>query len=272
MLPFKLYRIYFFVRENNITKVYFLMPHIWDLPLLVLFRYLGIDTEVLVHDPKPHMGEFFPPKTLMTVEAKLATRTIVLSEYSRALMSPISENITLKHLPIPPRHLPVPKKEYQILFIGRSQLYKGIDLLLEAMTFPQAQDLELTVISSFSNNTPKNTHNVQIIDQWIHESDFEKIIASAQIVVLPYREASQSGIIPIAFANRVPCVVTPVGALPEMIKYYSCGMVSKSLDPYDILEAIIISLNSQDFTFIQELVVQTVDAYICDSNSDDVIE
>jgi glycosyltransferase involved in cell wall biosynthesis len=269
-LPLRLFSIFFFLRKNNVFKAYFLMPHIWDLPLLLFFKFLGISVEVLIHDPKPHMGEFFPPKVLMTLEAKLASRTIVLSEYSRGLMSSKSKNMTLKHLPTPPRLMPPPEKEYEILFIGRAQIYKGLDLLLEAMTLPQAQGLKLTVISSFSGETPESTDNVQVIDRWIHESDFEKTIASARIVVLPYREASQSGIIPIAFANRIPCVVTPVGALPEMIEHYGCGLVSKSIDPSDILETIIATLNSHEFSFVNESVVQTVDAYISENDKNRV--
>jgi glycosyltransferase involved in cell wall biosynthesis len=263
----RLVSIYFFVRKNKICKAYFLMPHVWDFPLLLLFKFVRIHTEVVIHDPKPHLGEFFPPRILMVLESMIATKIIVLSEYSRGLILSNPKKIVLKHLPIPPRIVPTLKKEYEILFIGRAQAYKGIDLLLEAMTLPKAQDLKLTVMSSFTGTAPKSTNNVQIVNQWIHESDFEKMIASARVIVLPYRDASQSGIIPIAISNRVPCVVTPVGGLPEMIENYSCGLVSSSLYPSDILETILVCLDSNEFTFHNYSEVQTLDTYLCVSNT-----
>ena len=134
------------------------------------------------------------------------------------------------------------------------------------MSLPKARDLKLTVMSSFKGEAPKSAGNVQIINQWIHESDFEKLIAAARVIVLPYRDASQSGIIPIAISNHVPCVVTPVGGLPEMIKHYSCGLVSSSLDPNDILEKILICLNSNEFEFHNYSGVQTLDNYLSTSN------
>jgi glycosyltransferase involved in cell wall biosynthesis len=58
---------------------------------------------------------------------------------------------------------------------------------------------------------------VSIENHWVAEADIPGLIAQADALVLPYREASQSGVIPIAHAMGVPVVAMPAGGLSEQV-------------------------------------------------------
>jgi glycosyltransferase involved in cell wall biosynthesis len=248
-LPILLFRIAKFTKRNRVKKAFFLMPHIWDLPLLLLFKSLRIDNSIVVHDPKPHSGELFPSKYLMSLETKIADKVYFLSDYASKQISINPKKFVISYLPIPKPIMPPPEKIYQILFVGRIKKYKGLDILIEAMRLSEANALTLTIVSFFKGELPKVPKNVRVINSWLDEKQFEKAIASAELVVLPYRDATQSGIIPIAIANKVPCVVTPVGGLPEMVKNFSCGLVTESLEPNDILRTMLNCLAKPNFSF-----------------------
>jgi glycosyltransferase involved in cell wall biosynthesis len=76
----------------------------------------------------------------------------------------------------------------------------------------------------------ESSDTVKIINRWLSDREIEDLISSHSLVVLPYIEASQSGIIPLANALGVPVVVTPVGGLASQIKQGINGLVSINLD------------------------------------------
>ena len=67
-------------------------------------------------------------------------------------------------------------------------------------------------------------------------------MAGADVLVLPYIEASQSGLIPIARALGTPVVVTPVGGLPEQVIHGASGVVAQRVTPAAVAEAIDLAL------------------------------
>jgi alpha-maltose-1-phosphate synthase len=65
------------------------------------------------------------------------------------------------------------------------------------------------------------------------------LFAEASVVVLPYRDASQSGVVPMAFANGRPVIVTDVGALTEVVRDGENGVVAAAVSPEAVAEAIV---------------------------------
>ena len=79
---------------------------------------------------------------------------------------------------------------------------------------------------------------------WISLYQLEEIIAESEAVVLPYKSASQSGLVDIAEAFSTRVIATPVGGLIEQVGNTSNGFIAKSADPLDIALAIKSALSS----------------------------
>ncbi len=128
-----------------------------------------------------------------------------------------------------------PHKKY-VLFFGLIRHYKGLDLLLEAMSDPRLaqKDLNLIVAGEFYEDiTPYH----QLIDRlgiaprlllkagFVPNEWVRYYFCAADVVVLPYRNATQSGIAPMAYHFNIPMIVTNVGGLPETVKNEETGYV-----------------------------------------------
>jgi glycosyltransferase involved in cell wall biosynthesis len=260
LLPLKCLKIVRFLAKVSTKKLVFLMPHIWDLPIIAILKALGYEINVVIHDVTPHKGELFPLRILTYLECKLADYIFILSAFSASKLSAFKPKIKIAFLPTP---IPASANcKIELLFIGRIQEYKGLPVLLEAMALPEAKLMHLTVVGEFHKWVPSSTQNVTIFNQWISESAFEQFIASADIVILPYVEATQSGIIPIAIANRVPVVVTPVGGLPEMVEAFNCGIVASGNDPRNLLSAILECKATNGFDFKNKSNIQDLPSTI----------
>lgn len=118
------------------------------------------------------------------------------------------------------------------LFFGRIQRYKGIDLLLEAfqLVLKQAPLARLVIAGSgafwfdpASYGIPEK--NLCIINRFIPGPELADLIESTRVVVCPYRDATQSGVVMSAFAFCKPVIVTDVGALREVVEHEVTGVV-----------------------------------------------
>lgn len=110
----------------------------------------------------------------------------------------------------------------RIAFFGRIEPYKGLDILVEAFEKQKNSKLELiiagggTIEPSLYNIISRN-HNIKLLNRFIEDSEIQELINSVDFVVLPYRRASQSGVIPLTFAFGKTVVATNVGALSEQV-------------------------------------------------------
>jgi glycosyltransferase involved in cell wall biosynthesis len=120
-----------------------------------------------------------------------------------------------------------------ILFFGFVRKYKGLDLLLNAM--PEIHDdIELIVAGEFYEAQSEYTDLVKDlgVDKRVHFfSDFieqDKVnlfFSASDMVVQPYRTATQSGVAQIAYHFNKPILVTNVGGLPEIVPHEKVGYV-----------------------------------------------
>jgi len=128
-----------------------------------------------------------------------------------------------------------------ILFFGFIRKYKGLDILLEAMNLlqnhqPQTTNLKLLVAGEFYED--KKTYDDQIEalgikDSLVLHTDFipddevKNYFCAADVVIQPYRNATQSGVTPLAYHFEVPMIVTNVGGLPAMVPDNKVGLVAE---------------------------------------------
>jgi D-inositol-3-phosphate glycosyltransferase len=126
-----------------------------------------------------------------------------------------------------------------LLFFGFIRAYKGLDLLLEAFADKRlrGRKLKLIIAGEFYESADpykaiieKNNLGDDVImyDRFIREDEVALFFSAADLVVQPYRSATQSGVTQIAFHFERPMLVTDVGGLSEIVIDGRCGYVVKS--------------------------------------------
>ena len=110
----------------------------------------------------------------------------------------------------------------KIGFFGRIEPYKGLDLLIDAFEQQSNKTLKLLIAGSGIIESNLKTRielnpNIELINRYIEDDEFQILINRIDFVVLPYKRASQSGVIPMSFAFGKTVIATRVGALDEQI-------------------------------------------------------
>ena len=136
-----------------------------------------------------------------------------------------------------------------LLFFGLIREYKGLDLLLEAMTLLDGSytlvvagecygsfDRYRQIIDSERFAPIRN--NLILNDRYIPDKDVKVYFSAADLSVLPYRSATQSGISSISWNFDVPLITTPVGGLIESVGEAGTGLLAESISPEGIAQAI----------------------------------
>ncbi len=135
-----------------------------------------------------------------------------------------------------------------VLFFGFIRHYKGLDLLLKAFSDARIRDLgiKLIVAGEFYEDWQKYLDIISefqledaviLHDRYIPKEDVRYYFSGADLVVQPYRDATQSGVTQIAYHFGKPMVVTNVGGLPEIVIDGKSGYVT-AIDPVKIADAI----------------------------------
>lgn len=112
--------------------------------------------------------------------------------------------------------------KHRIGFFGRIEPYKGLDLLVDAFEQSKTQGLRLLIAGSGSIDAGtrekiRNNDHIELINRYIDDDEFQPLLDSVDFVVLPYKRASQSGVIPLCFAYGKTVIATNVGALEEQV-------------------------------------------------------
>ena len=136
-----------------------------------------------------------------------------------------------------------------LLFFGFIREYKGLDLALKALASAKLKGLKLKlIVAGEFYSEAKSYHDLvnklSISDRVIFRSDFisdslvPAYFSAADLIVQPYKDATQSGVTQIAYHFNKPILVTNVGGLPELVPHKKAGYVS-SLDTEEIASYIL---------------------------------
>ncbi len=126
-----------------------------------------------------------------------------------------------------------------LLFFGLIRDYKGLDLLLEAFA-GLPDDYQLIVAGEPYGSFEKYgkilektgaKDRVRLFLEYIKDSQVSDYFSAADVVVLPYKSATQSGISAVAYHFDVPMIVTDVGGLRETIGEAHTGLVAEQCTP-----------------------------------------
>ena len=141
------------------------------------------------------------------------------------------------------------RDEKIILFFGFIRNYKGVDLLLHAMSDDRIRQANIKLVIAGEFYEDEKTY-LQLIKEhalensiilktnFIPDSEVKYYLCSCDCVVQPYRNATQSGVTPLAYHFERPMIVTNVGGLPSLVPHKKSGLVCEP-NPKAIADAIL---------------------------------
>ncbi|CCN47623.1 hypothetical protein MADA3029_270059 [Vibrio nigripulchritudo MADA3029] len=228
-----IYILYLRLSTNNRT-VYFPYGHLWA-PILIIFcRILGMTVFYTVHDGVMHVGDKnIIESSIQKISIVFSNKVIVLSDFVKNQIikhHKVSEDIihqsslgTLAQ----DSSIDYKKKKESLansfLFFGRISEYKGVELLIDAFcTSDILSKKSLTIAGKSSyhidySNIKSKMDNFEVIDEFVSEYRIKQLFESHDVLVLPYIDATQSGVITHAMKSNTLIVVTDVGALSEQL-------------------------------------------------------
>ncbi len=123
-----------------------------------------------------------------------------------------------------------------ILFFGFVRAYKGLDLLIEAMNEPAIKEagIKLVIAGEFYEapepylaqiDNLNLTDTVSVYNKYIGEKEVKLYASAADFIIQPYKNATQSGVTPMAYHFLKPMLVTNVGGLADTVPHDKVGLV-----------------------------------------------
>ena len=151
------------------------------------------------------------------------------------------------------RKLTISEGKENVLFFGRLWKYKGLEYLIRAEPLISREIPELKIVVAVHGEPFSkyeefivNKDKFNVIERYIPNEEVAELFQRASVVVLPYIEASQSGVLNIAYSFGKPVVVTDVGALPEVVDHGKTGFIVPPKDPKALAEAIVTLLKDDE--------------------------
>jgi glycosyltransferase involved in cell wall biosynthesis len=229
------------------------------LPLLIGRRFSIVAD---VHDPFPHVGEHNSVFLLPRLR-------LFLRSCDQVILHNISQSKKFSayyHLPPEKVHV-IPfgavdnshqtpetmEEDHAVLFFGRISPYKGVQILVEAWKTIREilSDARLMIVGDgdfgFDVSPLREDERVELCNRRVGGDELVGFLRRCSLVVLPYIEASQSGVLLTALSFGKPVVITEVGGLTEMVEHGVTGLVVPPNDPVSIARAVIELLSNRDF-------------------------
>lgn len=244
-----------FIRTNQIEAVVDLMPHVWSPFVISAIRAAGARYCVVVHDAKPHPGDYRTFSVSRLLEMASARADLVFT-LSRAVAGRLEQEgigyqkvYPLFHPDLnfssdtPVRLPPIEGEPFRLVFLGRIMPYKGLALFLDAIEILRRDNVLVDALilgdgSAGSLLSRIESLGVRFINRWASPKEIAEALAWCHTVVLSHIEASQSGIAAAALGAGVPVVCTPVGGLPEQIFHLHTGLIAAAVDGFAVAESV----------------------------------
>ncbi len=198
-------------------------------------------------------------KKVQTDLSQLFNRKAILVEHPLYdnFGTAIEKKIAQKYLDIQP------SSEKTILFFGFIRKYKGLDLLLHAMADERIKkaNIRLLIAGEFYDNKDGYLNLIEQLNlkdqiilrtNFIPDSEVKYYLSACDFVIQPYKNATQSGVTPLAYHFEKPMLVTNVGGLPHIVPHKKVGIVCEPDSP-SIVQGILDLYELGDQFFIPHL-------------------
>ena len=228
-----------------------LMPW-WTLFLGPLFAYIawslkrnGIEVVFFCHNVLDH-EEAAWKRSLTRLVLTQGNRYVVHTQIDEARLRELVPAARIAVHPHPIyNQFPEPKRQLtrraglELLFYGFVRPYKGLDNLIESMGLLKGEDVFLTVAGEFWVGRERIQERVvelgiesqiEISPRYHSDEETAELFTRADAVVLPYKSATGSGVVPIAYHYNRPVIVTRVGGLPDVVLDGETGRIVSQND------------------------------------------
>lgn len=202
---------------------------------------------LISHNVRPH--EAFPGQDFAArVVARLCSGVIVHSQSEYDLMRAVAPDVPVRIIDYPLLQtmpsLPSREEAQQrlgvsgkvLLFFGYVRKYKGVDVLLRALAqVPPTAQISLLIAGEFYEPIEVYralieelgiSERVQVMNRYVGEPEWPDLFAATDALVLPYRAASQSMSIALAYGFGKPVIVSRVGGLAEAVEDGRTGLIA----------------------------------------------
>jgi starch synthase len=248
--PLSWCNLYKLLQGSRADIFHIVASHEWNPLLAQLIGMLGKPLVFTMHDPEHHLGTSIAMRASDSTLIRKSNAIIVLSQLgndqlrkkgiARDRIFQIPHGVYSFFLRWRPEQV-APEKV--ILFFGRIEPYKGLDLLLKAF-FRVADDLpgwKLVIagngdLSSF--RSALQHPQIEVNNKYVPDEEVSVLMERSRMIVLPYTEATQSGVIPVAYAFARPVIATDVGSLKEMVIHGRTGLLVPPNDAEQLAQAI----------------------------------
>ncbi len=247
----KLIKILFKIKPKIVHITHF---HIWSIFIFLFRPFLRYKIFYAVHDnpfePKEEPALFV--NFFEKIFCKKADIVLVYSNFMKESLKKYLDNKKIYVLPLGIHSDLCPNliKEYNldkdllnVLFFGRLEEYKGLDILIKAFEILKKEGFKINLTIAGRGNIGDELKNqikeleIDFKNYWIPNEELCELIKKADILVAPYKKGTQSGIISTALAYGIPVIATNVGSFSEYIKDGKNGFLIKP-DPIELAERI----------------------------------
>lgn len=235
-------------------------------------------TVMLVHDPFLHSGEnFFIDNVFRRLFFYLIDKKILLNEkqkpefikYFKQKENQVFTSFLsiYNYLTYFSNSIEIKSPSFNLLFFGRISPYKGLKYLLDAfveiLLLEKDSNISLTIAGSgdfdFDIKPYTRFTQIKIINEFVQPEKLAELIQASTVVICPYTDATQSGVVMSSYAFKKPVIATRVGGLPEMVEDGKTGFLIDPKSSQAIKEAILKLYNNQ--YLVEKMSVNIEDKY-----------
>lgn len=244
--------------------VHFQQAHLWFNFSLKKIRQ-DFPLVLTIHDPEHHSGDWTSRKTPQWVVNHGFRQADHVIVHGDKLVPQVCQRFgfsaqqvhSIPHVAMgkttPSEDSSIPTDPNCILFFGRIWDYKGLKYLIEAepMISAECPDVKIVIAGEGDDFEPYRRQMVNegrfaVYNEWISDQRRAELFCQSAIVVLPYTDATQSGVVPVAYNYKKPVVATDVGALSDAVVHTQTGLLIPERDPTSLAKAIIQLINNPE--------------------------
>ncbi|ADU00703.1 glycosyltransferase [Mycolicibacterium gilvum Spyr1] len=204
-----------------------------------------------MHDPKPHAGAdtvarqktrrgFYIAQLRRRADAVIVHGMSLVADAEEAIgQRPVTVHV-IPHGPlgqIPAERVALPTERGRCLFFGRMEAYKGLDIFIDVIERLHSSNRAVRGVVAGRGSSLDALRGVlegderfEVIDRFLSPEEALQEFQRAEVVVMPYREATQSGIAAFAMGVGRPVVGFDVGAVRESVEHGETGLLVASGD------------------------------------------